>query len=98
MNIWGAEARLRYDTQTLRGKVLKSQKVVRSTYLSNKIVKLVEKAAPGTVKSGRGEERKQELASFWLPLLRRMMVGVEYAALNLVTETAVLVVPSNDTG
>ena len=36
-------------------------------------MKLVEKAAPDTLEGGKGEERKQELASFWLPLLRRMI-------------------------
>ena len=38
-------------------------------------VKLVEKEAPGTVKSWRGEERKHELASDWMPVLRRMIAG-----------------------
>ena len=44
-------------------------------YLDIMTVKLVEKEPPGTVNRGRGLERKQELRSFRIPVLRRTMAG-----------------------
>ena len=47
------------------------------TYLYIATVKLAEKVAPGTENNGSGVARKQELASPWMPLLRRMIAGME---------------------
>ena len=61
-------------------------------------MKLTEKEAPGTANNGSGAERKQELSSDWMQLLRRMMAGKVYADLNLVRGVAVFVVPSREAG